>query len=71
LSKTALGRGGGEDLKDASCVSEVIMESLEDYLSRKYEELKLLSGALSGVTSVRRPRSIEEVIEQKFKLAEC
>jgi hypothetical protein len=45
------------------------MESLEDYLSRKYEELKLLSGALSGVTSVRRPRSIEEVIEQKFKLA--
>ncbi|HKO72985.1 MAG TPA: hypothetical protein VJV58_18815 [Bradyrhizobium sp.] len=45
------------------------METLEAYLERKHEELALLNGFLGSPLRLRRPSSIEEVIEQKFHLA--
>jgi hypothetical protein len=45
------------------------MESLEAYLDRKYEELKLLNGFLDSPLPLRRPESVNEVIEQKFRIA--
>jgi hypothetical protein len=45
------------------------MESLEAYLNRKYEELKLLNGFLDSPLPLRRPESVNEVIEQKFRIA--
>ena len=45
------------------------MESLEDYLNRKCDEIDLLRACLNSPPSARRPRSIIEVIEQKFHLA--
>jgi cystathionine beta-lyase/cystathionine gamma-synthase len=38
-------------------------------LFRKNEELKLLNGFLAGRFKLRQPRSVDEVIEQKFHLA--
>src|SRR4030095_393830 len=45
------------------------METLEDYLLRKNEELKLLNGLLDNQVKLWQPRSVDEVIEQKFHLA--
>jgi hypothetical protein len=45
------------------------METLEDYLLRKNEECKLLNGLLENPFKLRQPRSVDEVIEQKFHLA--
>lgn len=45
------------------------MESVEQYLLRKHEELKLLNSVIARPIIDRRPRSVEEVIEQKFHLA--
>jgi hypothetical protein len=45
------------------------MESIEEYLNRKCHEIDLLRAFLSSPLSQRRPRSISEVIEQKFHLA--
>lgn len=45
------------------------METLEDYLFRKNEELELLNGFLAGRFKLRPPRSVDEVIQQKFHLA--
>jgi hypothetical protein len=45
------------------------METIERYLLRKDEELKLLNGFLADPVKLRQPRSVEEVIEQKFHLA--
>jgi hypothetical protein len=45
------------------------MESLEEYLNRKRDEIELLRAFLNSPPSPRRPRSIKEVIEQKFHLA--
>src|SRR5262245_50552654 len=45
------------------------METVERYLHRKDEELKLLNGFLADPVKLRQPRSVDEVIEQKFHLA--
>jgi hypothetical protein len=45
------------------------METLEAYLLRKHEELKLLNGFLGTPLVLRYPLSVVEVIEQKFQLA--
>jgi hypothetical protein len=45
------------------------METVEAYLARKKEELELLSSFLSDPVMIRFPRSVAEVIEQKFHLA--
>ena len=45
------------------------METVAAYLARKYEELELLNSFLVDPVSIRRPKSIAEVIEQKFHLA--
>lgn len=45
------------------------METLEDYLLRKNEELELLNGHLDNRVKLWQPRSVDEVIEQKFHLA--
>src|SRR3954462_4102560 len=45
------------------------MESVEAYLARKKEELELLNSFLSDPLTIRFPKSVAEVIEQKFHLA--
>jgi hypothetical protein len=45
------------------------METLEAYLARKKEELELLNGYLSDPLTIRFPKSVAELIEQKFHLA--
>ena len=45
------------------------METLEAYLARKHEELKLLNGFLGAPLALRYPASVVEVIEQKFHIA--
>jgi hypothetical protein len=45
------------------------METMEAYLVRKAEELELLNSVLSDPVTIRCPRSVTEVIEQKFHLA--
>ena len=45
------------------------MEAVEAYLARKKEELELLSSFLSDPLTIRFPKSVAEVIEQKFHLA--
>jgi hypothetical protein len=45
------------------------METVEEYLFRKKEELDLLNRFLSDPLTIRLPRSVAEVIEQKFHLA--
>ena len=42
------------------------METLENYLLRKNEEFELLNGLLENPFKLRQPRSVDEVIEQKF-----
>ncbi|TKV74160.1 hypothetical protein FDV58_33745 [Bradyrhizobium elkanii] len=44
------------------------MESLEAYLERKYDELRLLDDCLDKPVAPGPPQSIDEVIELKFKL---
>jgi hypothetical protein len=45
------------------------METVEAYLARKKEELELLNSFLSDPLTIRFPKSVAEVIEQKFHLA--
>src|SRR5882757_85433 len=45
------------------------METLEAYLARKHEEVTLLNGCLGTSLALRRPVSVVDVIEQKFRLA--
>lgn len=45
------------------------METVEAYLARKSEELDLLNGFLANPLTIRFPKSVAEVIEQKFHLA--
>jgi hypothetical protein len=45
------------------------METIEAYLARKFDELKLLNSFLSNPAAIRPPRSVHEVIERKFQLA--
>src|SRR3954454_7519295 len=45
------------------------METIEAYLARKKQELELLNSLLSDPLTIRLPRSVAEVIEQKFHLA--
>jgi hypothetical protein len=45
------------------------METDASYLRRKKEELNLIAACLSQPQEVRPPRSLEDVIEQKFQLA--
>src|SRR3954464_6913865 len=45
------------------------METLEAYLDRKHDELKLLSAFLGPPLALRPPVSVVDVIEQKFHLA--
>jgi len=45
------------------------METLEAYLERKHEELTLLNSFLGTPLMLRRPLSVVEVIEQKFRVA--
>ncbi|MGY2904741.1 hypothetical protein [Bradyrhizobium sp. URHC0002] len=45
------------------------METVEAYFARKKEELELLSSFLGDPLNIRFPRSVAEVIEQKFHLA--
>ncbi|MBR1272742.1 hypothetical protein JQ629_35220 [Bradyrhizobium sp. AUGA SZCCT0222] len=45
------------------------METVEAYLARKREELELLNSSLRDPLTIRFPRSVAEVIEQKFHLA--
>ena len=44
------------------------METIEAYLQRKYDELKLLDDCLDTSLAPAAPRSIDDVIELKFKL---
>jgi len=44
------------------------METLESYLERKYEELRLLNGCLRTPLPLLPPRSVMEVIRHKFQL---
>ncbi|MGY4624606.1 hypothetical protein [Bradyrhizobium sp. USDA 4486] len=44
------------------------MESIEAYLERKHEEIRLLNGCLRSPRNVRCPRSVDEVIAAKFQL---
>jgi hypothetical protein len=48
---------------------EAVMETVETYLARKKQELELLNSFLSDPLTIRPPRSVAEVIEQKFHLA--
>jgi hypothetical protein len=45
------------------------MESVEAYSVRKKQELDLLNGFLGEPLTIRSPKSVAEVIEQKFHLA--
>jgi hypothetical protein len=45
------------------------METVTAYLARKHEELKLLNSFLVDPISIQSPRSVPEVIDQKFHLA--
>jgi hypothetical protein len=45
------------------------METVEAYLTRKNEELGLLNSFLGNPLTIRRPASVAEVIDQKFRLA--
>jgi hypothetical protein len=45
------------------------METVDAYLARKKEELELLNSFLSDPLTIRFPKSVAEVIEQKFHLA--
>jgi hypothetical protein len=45
------------------------METVEAYLARKSEELKLLDSALKNPSTAWYPRSVADVIQQKFHLA--
>jgi hypothetical protein len=45
------------------------METVEAYFARKKEELELLNGSLGDPLRIRFPKSVAEVIEQKFHLA--
>ncbi|MET3844017.1 hypothetical protein [Bradyrhizobium sp. OAE829] len=45
------------------------MESVEAYLTRKKQELELLNGCLKHPLTIQFPKSVAEVIEQKFHLA--
>jgi hypothetical protein len=45
------------------------METVEAYLARKKEELELLNSFLRDSLTIRFPRSVAEVVEQKFHLA--
>jgi hypothetical protein len=45
------------------------METVEAYLIRKREELGLLNSFLGNPLTIRHPKSVAEVIEQKFHLA--
>jgi hypothetical protein len=44
------------------------METIESYLARKHEELRLLNGCLSTPLPLVAPRSVMEVIRHKFQL---
>src|SRR5919202_2442571 len=44
------------------------MESAEAYFERKYDEIRLIDGCLAAPRAPARPRSVEDVIEQKFRL---
>ena len=46
-----------------------MLESFESYLRRKLEEIELLNSFVSQRLTFPRPKSIEEVVEQKFQLA--
>ena len=45
------------------------METVEAYSARKKEELDLLNSFLADPLTIRSPKSVAEVIEQKFHLA--
>jgi hypothetical protein len=45
------------------------METFEDYLDRKYSEIRLLNDCLSDSLPLIRPRSVDDVIRTKFRLA--
>jgi hypothetical protein len=45
------------------------VETLEQYLDRKQQELSLLNKCLSASKALQRPRSIAQVIREKFRLA--
>src|SRR5690348_17882575 len=44
------------------------METIESYLTRKHEELRLLNGCLRTPLPLVPPRSVTEVIRHKFQL---
>lgn len=44
------------------------METIEAYLGRKHEEIRLLNGCLRSPADMPCPRSVDEVIETKFRL---
>ena len=44
------------------------METIQAYLERKHEELRLLNGCLRHRLDVARPRSVDEVVRSKFQL---
>jgi hypothetical protein len=45
------------------------METGESYFERKYEEIQLINSCLDTPRAVARPRTIEAMIEQKFRLS--
>ncbi|MDQ3921913.1 MAG: hypothetical protein M3248_06145 [Actinomycetota bacterium] len=45
------------------------MESVESYFERKWQEIKLIDSYLAAPCASVRPRTVEEVVEQKFRVA--
>lgn len=47
---------------------KIRMETIEAYLERKHEELRLLNDCLRDRLDLARPRSVDEVVRSKFQL---
>lgn len=45
------------------------METIQAYLERKHEELRLLNDCLSSSVYLSRPRTVDDVIKSKFQVA--
>jgi hypothetical protein len=64
-----------QELNRPSCVGDHLvaayenrMETSEDYLTRKHEELRLLNSCLREPLDLARPNTVAEVVKSKFRL---
>jgi hypothetical protein len=49
-------------------MSKIRMETLEAYLERKHQELRLLNDCLRNRLDLARPRTVDEVVRSKFQI---